>query len=493
MKTTLLVCFLALYTCLSNNICAQSDTILVGYSQNTVDNSNINEMVILPNNKIGFTLNTVSGFKAFITDDKGKVIYNCILDDANGYLINSSSFIFDDISRYVFIGNAWKDGLRYFISFSLDTNLQNISLIDKVPLEDSVRVFTDIMKYNSYKSIWEGFGYSRVVNGSATPYICYIGLDENYHFSTFTKLTGDYHKSPVLEFQWIESLKRYFVSRFSRGAMIVDEDYNVVKELGGTDLQYDYNGTHITQIFMYNCLEPIGSQLFCYAKELFDWPYNAAFATIDLNGDSTNLVEAIPLSDPPLGMNYASQMRVDLDGNFVISGINAFNPPDPNKISVAKFSPSYDKIWEFSYQSDIAFAIWDMEIDQNNDIILVGQSWNIFGDDAIHGFLLKVYSNGKLSSTNEIPFELGDKYNVLIGPNPVNSSLYMYSKSEIKSLQIWSLSGKLMFERDLAITGGEVKDYRVDLPNSILPGLYVVDLLFDDGKQVVKKVVVERQ
>lgn len=132
----------------------QSDTILVGYTQNDIGPSLINEMLILPDDKIGFTQNTLSGFKAFVTDTRGQVLHQRKLDYVEGYVINSSSFIFDDTSRYVYIGNAMRDGKRYFISFSLDTMLQDLRLIDTIHLEDDIRVFTDMMKYNISKRLW---------------------------------------------------------------------------------------------------------------------------------------------------------------------------------------------------------------------------------------------------------------------------------------------------------------------------------------------------
>ena len=470
---------------------AQPDTILVGYSQTDIGSSFINEMVILPNDKIAFTQSTISGYKAFVTDKKGQVIHQRKLDYVDGYTISSSSFMFDDVSRFVYIGNAMRDGKRFFITYSLDTTLQDFRLIDTIQIEDDVKVFTDIMKYNTHKSVWEGFGYGRWVSVTGTAYICYIGLDENYQFEKFERLEGEYHEAPVIEFQWIESLSRYFVKTFGDRSLLVDQEFNIVKEIVGITLVYEFNGTHITSLGMFNCLEPIGSTMFCYAKEDFNWPYNAAFATLDLQGDSIHLVEAIPLSNPPLGMNFATQMRVDLDGNYVISGINTFNPPTPNTIRIAKFSPTYNKIWEFSYLDDKAFAIWDMEIDQNNDILLVGQSWNIFGDGQARGFLMKVYSNGTLTSYHEIPDDLSDQYWVQISPNPAFSKLCLQTAIQPEAVRLWDLSGRLVLEKQIGMSSNN-EPYCFDLPTSIKPGFYAAEVIFDDGYRVTKKVMVGR-
>lgn len=493
MKKIVLFSCIVLFCFSSKKALSQSDTILVGYTQNDPNFSVITQMLILPDNKIALTEGAVAGYTALVTDTKGQIIHKRKLDYLDGYTIESSSYIFDDTSRYVYIGSAMRDGKRFFISFSLDTTLQDIRLIDTIQTEADVRVSTIRMKYNTHKSVWEGFGYGTKVSVQDVAYICYIGLDENYEFKKFEKLVGNYHEGPVLEFQWVESLSRYFLKTFGDRSILVDENFNVVKEIVGITIVYEFNSiTHTSSLGMFNCLEPVGSTMFCYAKEPFNWPYNAAFATIDLQGDSIHVIEAIPLSNPPLGMTYASEMRVDLDGNYVISGINSYNPPNPNAIRVAKFSSStYEKLWEFTYQNDILFEIWDMEIDQNNDIIIVGYSDNIFGDGQAHGFLLKVYSNGTLTSIHPIPDDLGDKYWVNISPNPVTSELCFQSPTQPRMLRLWDVSGRLILEERLE-TGNPTEPYCIDLPLKLSFGFYAAEIIFPDGHRVTTKVAVVR-
>ncbi|MFN0173951.1 MAG: hypothetical protein ACKVU0_04815 [Saprospiraceae bacterium] len=442
--------------------------------------------------KIGFTQRTTQGYKAFVTDTKGQIIHQRLLDEVDDYVITSSSYIFDDFSRYVYIGNATRDGRNYFISFELDTNFQNIKLIDTIHLENNSKIYFDVIKFNTFKSIWEGFG---IVQQNSTNQItdnCYISLDETYHFTKYKKLSGDYHPAPVLEFSCIESLDRYYLCLFISVSVIVDEEFNVLHH-GGITFVYEHNNsTHIAGLAMYNCLEPIGSTLFCYGKESFNHPYNAAFITLDLHGDSVHVAEAIPLSDPPLGMTVHPKMVVDLNGNFVVASVQDLNPPSPNKIRVAKFSSStYEKIWDFTYEADMTFAIWDMEIDQNNDIILVGQSWNIFGDGQARGFLMKVYSNGTLTSYHEIPDDLSDQYWVNISPNPTFSELCLQATTQPALLRLWDVSGKLALEEKI-VRGSTNEPSCFDLPLNLMPGFYAAEVIFPDGHRVTRKVVVGR-
>ncbi len=489
-KTVLFICVVLLLLSGKSGF-SQSDTVLVGYTKNDPNFSVITQMLILPGNKIALTEGAVAGYKALVTDSKGQIIHQRKLDYVDGYTIESSSYIFDDTTRYVYIGSAIRNGKRFFISFSLDTTLQDIRLIDTVQTGDDVRVLTTKMKYNPYKSLWEGFGFGSKVAVQDVSYICYIGLDKNFEFEKFKKISGDYHEGPVLEFQWIESLSRYFVKTLGDRSILVDETFNVIKEIVGITIVYEFNSImHTSSLGMFDCLEPIGSTMLCYAKEAFDWPYNAAFATLDLQGDSIHVIDAIPLSNPPLGMNYGSTMRVDLDGNYVISGINAYNPPNPNAIRVAKFSPgTYEKIWEFTYQNDILFETWDMEIDQNNDIIIVGYADNIFGDGQAHGFLLKVYSNGTLTSYHELPNNLSNQHWVQISPNPASSNLCIQTNTHPHTVRLWDLCGSLALEEQIGFSSNN-EPYCFDLPTSIMPGFYAAEVIFADGYRVTRKVVV---
>jgi len=476
----------------SDCLFSQPDTILVGYSQSDVGPSLINEMTILSDMKIGFTQSTSQGYKAFVTDTRGQIIHQRVLDEVDGYKITSSSYIFDDYSRYVYIGNATRDGMNYFISFALDTNFQNIELIDFVLLENNRKIYFDVIKFNTFKSIWEGFGIVQQNSGSQITDNCYISLDETYHFTKYKTLSGDYHPAPVLEFSWIESLNRYYLCLFISVSVIVDEEFNVL-HYGGIRFVYEHNNsTHIVGLAMYNCLEPVGSTIFCYGKESFDDPYNAAFITLDLQGDSVHVAEAIPLSNPPLGMTVHPKMVVDMNSNYVVASVQGFNPPNPNKIRVAKFSSStYEKIWDFTFEADMTFIMWDMEIDQNNDIILVGQSLNIFGDGQARGFLMKVYSNGTLTSYHEIPIEFGNKYWVQISPNPATSEICVQTTAQPENLRLWDVSGKLVLEEKIA-QGTTNRISCFDLPHKLMPGFFVAEIVFPDGISITKKVIVSR-
>ncbi|MBK6995608.1 MAG: hypothetical protein IPH31_12025 [Lewinellaceae bacterium] len=89
MKHNILLIYFTFLGLSTDRAFAQSDTILVGYSQSDIVSSLINEMIILPNDKIGFTQNALSGFKAFVTDSKGQVIHQRKLEYVDGYVINS--------------------------------------------------------------------------------------------------------------------------------------------------------------------------------------------------------------------------------------------------------------------------------------------------------------------------------------------------------------------------------------------------------------------
>lgn len=183
-------------------------------------------------------------------------------------------------------------------------------------------------------------------------------------------------------------------------------------------------------------------------------------------------------------------MRKDLHGNYIISGTNIFpglSGPS-NIVKVVKYASNYDKIWELSYQDDKAFLIRDMAVDQNNDIILVGDAWNMFGDGQFRGFLMKVYANGTLTSYEEIPTDPQGKYNMRISPNPAAHQLCLHtSEEQAQLLRLWNTKGQLVFsERPTASL------HCFELPPSLPPGIYTAEALFADGYRNVQKVVVAR-
>jgi len=467
---------------------AQPDTILLGYPAAGVGSSVINETRILSDNRIIFTQFTSDKkHQAFIVDSIGGIVYVNDLDEVAGFTIFSSIYILEGIGKYVFIGNATRDSVQYFISFSLDSMLENIALIDTVRLENDTWLSFENMRFNPDNELWETFGVVRRISNSASMLeYFYAGIDKNYKFNKFKKFKTKYKSSYVFDFYWVKPVQRYVFSCFNQSTILVDEDINFVYETG-VRINYDQGSSILT---MYNFSDNENNIVFCYGKESWDRPYNAAFVWLDIQTDTIILANAIPLSSPPLGVQYESHMRKDYDGNYLISGTNNLpwlNGPS-NTLKVVKYTPNQEKIWEFSYSDDKGFVIWDMEIDHNNDIVVVGDAWNMYADGQTHGFLMKIYSNGTLSSYQEIPDSFTEKYKIQITPNPAASNLCIQSSTEqARIARFWDVSGRLVLTENI-----QASPHCFDLPATLLPGFYAAEVLFADGRRSVQKVVVTK-
>ncbi len=470
---------------------AQPDTILLGYPAAGVGSSVINETRILSDNRIIFTqFTTDKKHQAFIVDSIGGIVYVNDLDEVAGFTIFSSIYIIEGIGKYVFIGNAARDSVQYFISFSLDSTLENIALIDTVRLENDTWLSFENMKFNPGNELWETFGVVRRISNSANMLeYFYAGIDKNYKFNKFKKFKTKYKPNYVFEFYWVESVRRYMFSCFNQSTILVDEDINFVYE-DAIRVPYIENGSPNVSIFiMYNCTDDENNIVFCYGKESWG-AYTSAFVWLDIKADTIILANAIPLNTPPLGVQVESHMRKDGNGNYLISGTNNLpwlNGPS-NTLKVVKYTPNQEKIWEFSYSDDKGFVIWDMEIDHNNDIVVVGDAWNMYGDGQIHGFLMKIYSHGTLSSYQEIPDNFTDKYKIQITPNPAVSKICIQSSTEqARIARFWDVSGRLVLTENI-----QASPHCFDLPGTLLPGFYAAEVLFADGRRSVQKVVVTK-
>jgi hypothetical protein len=84
------------------NIYSQNDTILKTYNYPNSTLSLNSELLTLTDGRLLFTnFGAGLGCSMFVTDNKGEIVHERILDTIAGFEIKSSSFIFNDEDRYV--------------------------------------------------------------------------------------------------------------------------------------------------------------------------------------------------------------------------------------------------------------------------------------------------------------------------------------------------------------------------------------------------------
>lgn len=490
MKKTIFLIFLAIF-CTKNGV-AQPDTILVGYKENDFGATSIQKSTLLSDGRLALIhSSSVSGYNLLIVDTYGNILHENSLSKIDDHTVLSYFDLIEDDTTYVLVGNTMKNGKRYFSVFSVDKTLENVKIIDTFSLSEDVRLYFNEMRFNAQKNLWEAFGVVQNANSTTTILnYFYVGIKKDYTFDRLKEFQPlKFTPNHILDFCWVEDAKRYILGGFNSATILVDEDINTVYE-STTKFSYLHNGSMATiGLRLYNCLDIDGNIVFCHMKESWDRPYNAAFVKLEVKSDTVVLLEATPLSAPPLGVQVESIMRRDHVGNYIISGSNEWPwPGKSNILKVVKFSSTFDKIWEFAYQSDKGFLIFDMQVDQHSDIVLVGQAWNIFGDGTHRGFLMKVHSNGTLSSYEEVPGDPHGKYAVRIMPNPATSHLCLQTTgTAAAAIRFWDANGRLILsEKPTAPL------YCFDLPPNLPPGIYITETLFADGYRTVQKSVVVR-
>jgi hypothetical protein len=465
---------------------SQNNVILQGYSPEDTQLSYVQEMVYDKNGRIVFLKRTGSPYSAYVTDMSGNIIHQTVLE-LDGFTVNSSGYIFADDDRYVFIGNVIRDGIYYYASFAYDTALTASVLIDTVRLEGAELFFINVAKYNEHKNAWESFGNIKNDITNQITHNSFVRFDEEFHIERYQKIIGVDNPKPILEFIWLESMKRYVLSSFSRDFMLIDDFLNLQSSHWITHTFFFEGVTYTNSLNALSFFPAQDNNLLCYGEMFGQSPYSNFIATLKIENDTTILDVIIPLDSPSLEINLFSQMRVDQEGNYIISGMNRLVSGQPNKIRVVKFSPSFERLAEFTYADDKTFAIWDMEIASNNDIIIVGGADNMFKDGAHRGFLLKI-SADLLSGVADPPNpRLGQ---LSIVPNPTLGNFCVQHPNErLTYIRLYDAQGRLAFEQDAGFSD-DLSCFGLPLEMSL--GLYRAVFYFDSGERMIGSLVLGR-
>jgi hypothetical protein len=128
-----------------------------------------------------------------------------------------------------------------------------------------------------------------------------------------------------------------------------------------------------------------------------------------------------------------------------------------------------------------------MAIDDKNNIILVGKTLDRINLTS-HGFLLKVYADGRLTSSATEPDVDNRRYEVILMPNPTTATLCLQAPAEgVHWLRLWNEDGRLVLSE-----GVPASPYCFDLPVALPAGVYAAEILFADGYRAVRRVAVVR-
>jgi hypothetical protein len=469
---------------------AQFENAVITYAPNEPFASRVIENMVLPDGRIGMLKQSdVLGFQVLTTDKDGTLLRTDSIRYVADYDLRHCSFVHFADNKYYLTGAASKDDDRFQLSFSvLAAPPHTIELIDTLHLDPNELIIFEEVKYNPYFNVFEGFGALWSSTPSGIKANCYLSLDTQFHFTKYKTYYGQHLKHPILAFFWDETAQRYWLTSFSLRAIMLDADHNILSNQNQIRYQYLYNNITYNATFnTYGYFEQAdGSSIALATKLGYRDPWQVSFVRLSIEDDTIIPVEVIPVNDPPLDVAQATVVEEDLAGDAVIAGLNGITfGTAPSKLTVAKFSKNtYQRIWELSFNSEYSLELWDMDIDEDNNIIIVGWS-NIVGDGIMRGFLLKIRPDGTVDTHENFPID-PNGYLIALYPNPTTNRICLKTDAPDANLhRIWDMSGRLALELQ------DSNNTCVALPNGLAAGAYTAEIRLRNGQVAMRRFVVE--
>ncbi len=470
----------------------QKDSIFVVYPSDDYSISTIKTVKLFRDGAIGL-IHYGDRSTLIVVDGAGNILRRKRLNEIDGYSIHSCMEWIEADTHYVAIINISHGSTYYLATIGLNKQLDKCYWIDTVRIPYQ-RNFVNLRRihFNEIGRQFEGFGVVASDPDFRFGAQCYFSLRSDftfervYFFNAFPPSgSGDF----VMDFRWVEASGRYFVSLFGGRALLLDKDLNTLLRwtprfrYQGPDGMWNEGGGNIP-----DCVSESGNLLTCLTRSPFNGPSDISVVRYAIEPDTIRALQAFPLNAPSLEMNVWPHFRRDHVGNYVLAGTNGLFPITTKyKMKIAKFSSTLEKMWETQFEAgNRNFEVWDMAIDDNNDIILVGRAWDIY-DLAPHGFMLKVYADGRLTTSVGRPDVDKRRYEVVLMPNPTTATLCLQAPAEdLHWLRLWSADGRLVLSESVTAP------HCFDLPAALPAGVYAVEVLFADGYRAVRKVVVVR-
>jgi hypothetical protein len=486
--------FFTIYLFLPTFLAAQvPDTLLSIFSPDDITTTWINEMTPVSHNKVVCNKAVPNSFEAIVTNNKGELLYRRAAGEVDGFTLKFNSYVFDDNDRYVFMCNAEKDGKSYFLTVAFDTTLQNGFVIDTLQLQDNVGMNFNVVRFNEYKDIWEGFGVLRNDANQSILQNTYIALNNTYYFQQYEYINfgskvyvnGNYQRQHIIDFFWYEPTQSYILASANTYTMIVDINFNVVYSNRLLYTLVENNITNNYNLQIQSSQVKDNGEVVCYIGAFFGL---SSLITLDIQADTVSVDQVYPLNgpnEPLLGIGILTQMRVDNDGNYIISGNDAPSSGATNTMIIAKYSTDFKRIWAIKYKSEgKGYNIWDMDIDEHNDIYVAGMCFNHFGSGTVNGYLFKVFSDGQLTSDTYSPYSSSEEWHII--PNPVYDKICLQTDvAHVESIKVTGLDGRVLVYQLLS-------QPCLYLDHELPAGMYISEWVLDGGKHIVAPIIIGR-
>lgn len=275
--------------------------------------------------------------------------------------------------------------------------------------------------------------------------IIHVSVSPDGYFLDYNELDIA-QKTFVIDFLRIESTNELLVSMWNQQLHVFDEDFLKIDSMRNI-YESVIDGANFSGFYAFDKLIERDGKIFCSGDDISEDEYNMCLVEVSLNPLKIDTVYPALPKNVPWDEVVLAYMEEDQEGSFVLAGTAYFSiffsDNNPNNLFITKYDRDRKQLWSFRIRDTRSLVVRDMHIDQNNDIILVGEYRDEgFESGERRNFLMKIYADGTLSSTtgptlDDLSFE--------IFPNPtieaINFELDAFKNS---TAQIFSTEGKLL-------------------------------------------------
>jgi hypothetical protein len=179
---------------------------------------------------------------------------------------------------------------------------------------------------------------------------------------------------------------------------------------------------------------------------------------------------------------YFNAITKTSEGNFVMAGV--FMEQQNQNVGLLSFSPQGDYLWHRQYAGG-HLPIAGCVVSCSDGGIAAGG--NIGGWDEEIAYFIKTDANGHISEPGI--FENDPVSHLNLFPNPASGFVNLEIQPDYQSIEIFDLSGRLVYSRELANTHENEISFMVD---KFIPGIYLVKVFTGESVFADKLVIICR-
>jgi len=448
----------------------QTDSIFLSYPSN-FDQNAITTIISESHNGYGLIMLNlpVDTFSSFVLVDSIGVEQNRIeplLNSPKGYFVIQQMEQLNDSTLFLIGYEYSSNSPNRILTFITTPGFENLEIIDEIEIpEGYIFICPRLQKRNAS---FLGLGYLREVNFRGDRLFennIYFEINEDGEIFTFKELD---FKFPDFINSFIEINDTLIINFFNKTTFILDSDLSKVDSF---NIHYNgvINGEIIQNFYTVYGITQNSNGIFGLGQGISETSYNLSLIKFKNNLDIDTIYPALPFAGDDIQFSVFGS---DSEGNFISVGTGFFpfftQSYFPNILYVTKYDPFGNPIWYKVFNDTRMLLGNDMIIDENDDIVIVGE----YQDEGFNGlrsnFLLKIFSDGSLSSINESTIE---EIGFTVFPNPTTEIInFEIADFDSNLAEIYSVDGKLVYSESLQNGENSIK---VDQLNS---GIYFLTI-----------------